>query len=94
MLLYLIVLGKGDGSGLHVQYAGDGISLREGGQYSTQLSTMVQAATIGTVKPHVYRGAVVEVSDGPAGHPHTRALIPSVLLGDVKLKDKANILQL
>lgn len=83
-----VVFGEGDGPGLHVQDAGDGVSLGEGGQCSTQLTPVVQAAAVGTVQPHVRGAAVVIVSDGPARHSDTRSLIPSVLFGDIELGGK------
>lgn len=83
-----VVFGKGDGPGLHVQDAGDGVSLGEGGQRATQLTPVVQAATVGTVQPHVSGAAVVIVTDGPARDSDTRSLIPSVLFCDVELGGK------
>lgn len=83
-----VVFSEGDGPGLHVQDAGDGVSLGEGGQCMTQLTPVVQAAAVGTVQPHVCGAAVVVVTDGPARHADTRSLVASVLFCDIELDEK------
>ena len=63
---HLSVLAKGDGSGLHVQDAGDEVSLREAAERQCLLSVVIQVSAVCSVQPHVRRGAVVEVVHGPS----------------------------
>lgn len=71
---------------LHVQDAGDGVPLGEGGKCSDQLPPVVQVAAIGTVQPHVSSSVMVVIFDWPTRNTHTCALIASVLFGDVELR--------
>lgn len=82
----LVVLGKRHGVSLHVQDAGDGVALSEGGQRAHQLASVVQVAAVRTVQPHVGGGVVVVISHRPARHANARALVAPVLLGDVELQ--------
>lgn len=88
---HLSVLAKRDGSGLHVQHAGDEVALREAAERQRLLAVVVQVAAVGAVQPHVGGGAVVEVVHGPAGHAHARALVAAVLLHDVKLQESGQV---
>lgn len=76
---------------LHVQDAGDGVTLSEGGQRAHQLASMIQVAAVRAVQPHVGGGVVVVVSNRPARHTDARALITPVLFGDVKLKRRSQM---
>lgn len=71
---------------LHVQDAGDGVTLSEGGQRAHQLASVIQVAAVRTVQPHVGGGVVVVISHRPARHTNACALIAPVLFGDVELK--------
>lgn len=82
----LVILSKWYGVSLHVQDAGDGVTLGEGGKRADQLSSMVQVATVGTIQPHVSGRMVVVISHWPAGNTDTCTLIASVLFGDVELR--------
>ena len=83
----LVILSKWYSVSLHVQDAGDGVPLGEGGKCSDQLPPVVQVATIGTVQPHVSSSVMVVISDWPTRNTHTCALIASVLFGDVELRE-------
>lgn len=63
---HLSVLAEGDGSGLHVQDAGDEVSLSEAAERQRLLPVVIQVSAVCSVKPHVRRGAVVEVVHGPS----------------------------
>lgn len=89
----LSVLAKGDGSGLHVQHAGDEVALREAAKRQRLLAVVVQVAAVGAIQPHVGGGAVVEVVHRPAGHAHACALVATILLYDVKLQESRNMEQ-
>lgn len=71
---------------LHVQDAGNGVALSEGGQRAHQLASVVQVAAVRAVQPHVGGGVVVVISHRPARHANARALVAPVLLGDVELQ--------
>lgn len=62
----LIILCKRYSVGFHVQDAGDGVALGEGGKRSDQLPSVVQVATVSPIQPHVGGGVVVVISDRPA----------------------------
>lgn len=62
----LVILSKRYGVSLHVQDAGDGVTLGERRKCAHQFPSMVQVATIGTIQPHVSGGMVVVISDWPA----------------------------
>ena len=47
------VLAKGDGPGLHVEDAGDEVSLGEAAERERLLSVVVQVSAVGAVQPHV-----------------------------------------
>lgn len=63
---HLSVLAKRDGSGLHVEDAGDEVSLSEAAERQRLLSVVIQVSAVRPVQPHVRRGAVVEVVHGPS----------------------------
>lgn len=82
---HLSVLSKTDGSGLHVQDAGDEVSLSEAAQSQCLLTVVIEVSAVGPVQPHVWGGAVVEVMHGPTRHAHTRALVAAIFFHNVKL---------
>lgn len=88
---HLSILAKWDGSGLHVQHAGDEVALRKAAERQRLLAVVVQVAAVGSVQPHVGGGAVVEVVHGPAGHTYAGALIAAVLLHNVKLQESGQM---
>lgn len=88
LVSHLSVLAKRDGSGLHVQDAGDEVSLSEAAKCQCLLAVVIQVSAVRSVQPHIRSGAVVEVVHGPARNAYTCTLIASVLLHDVKLQEK------
>lgn len=50
---HLSVLSKTDGSGLHVQDAGDEVSLSEAAQSQCLLTVVIEVSAVGPVQPHV-----------------------------------------
>lgn len=71
---------------LHVQDAGDGITLSEGGERADQFPPVIQIAAVRTIQPHVSSGMVVVISHRPARHTDARALVASVLFGNIELR--------
>lgn len=71
---------------LHVQDAGDGVTLGEGRKCTDQLPSVVQVPTVCAIQPHVRGGVVVVISDRPAGNADTRALVASVLFSNAELR--------
>lgn len=63
--VHLSVLAEGDGSSLHVQDAGDEVSLGEAAERQRLFTVVIQVSAIRSVQPHVRRGAVVKVVHGP-----------------------------
>lgn len=73
---------------LHVQDAGDGVTLSEGGECADQFPPVIQVAAVCTIQPHVSSGVVVVISHRPARHADARALVASVLFGNIELRRK------
>lgn len=70
---------------LHVQDAGDGVTLCKGGKCAHQFPSMVKVATISTIQPHICSCMVVVISNWPARNTNTRSLVASILFGNVEL---------
>lgn len=86
---YLVVLSKWNGVSLHVQDAGDGVTLAKRWKWADQFASMVQVPAVGTIQPHVRGGMVVVIFDRPPWNAHARALVASVLFGNVELRREA-----
>lgn len=84
--VHLSVLAEGDGPRLHVQDAGDEVSLGEAAERQRLLAVVIQVSAVRSVQPHVRRGAVVKVVHGPTRNPNTGSFVAAVLLNDVKLR--------
>lgn len=89
---HLSVLSKRDGPGLHVEDAGDEVSLSEAAERQRLLSVVIQVPAVRPVQPHVRCSAVVEVVHGPSRHTDARPFVASVLLHDVKLRGNEGVL--
>lgn len=79
---------------LHVQDAGDGVALSEGGQRAHQLAPVIEVAAVCAVQPHVSGGVVVVISHRPARHADARALVAPVLFGNVELRRRDQTLDI
>jgi len=51
---------------LHVQNAGDGVTLGKRRKCTDQFASVVQVATVSSIQPHVSGGVVVVISKWPA----------------------------